>query len=341
MSLSKFSLAPALLFGALGGSLGSVITKLRGKESINVSGGDNGIAEVFLIKAKNRIEGLRTLLKQFDINEFRDKKIALKANFNSADPFPASTHIDTLRVIVKEIKSAGASEIILAERSGMGRTREVLEALGVFDLAKELDFKVLVLDEIGGDGWVKVEADGTHWLRGFYIAKIFLEADKVVQTCCLKTHRFGGHFTMSLKNSVGLVAKRVQGVNYDYMAELHTSPYQRLMIAEINRFYKVDLVVMDAMKAFVRGGPEKGEIVEPNLLIAGRDRVAVDAVGVAILRIYGTTENLQRGRIFDLDQIKRASEIGVGVKSPSSIKIIPLDGESAEITKEIETKLMA
>jgi len=38
--------------------------------------------------------------------------------------------------------------------------------------------------------------------------KTFLEAEKVVQTCCLKTHRFGGHFTLSLKNSVGLVAKK-------------------------------------------------------------------------------------------------------------------------------------
>lgn len=339
MSLSKLSSAPTLLLGALGGSLGSVVTKFRGK-GMNIKGGVDGITEVFLIKATNRIEGLRALLKQFDTSEFRNKRVALKANFNSADPFPASTHLDTLRVIVEEIKSAGASEIILAERSGMGKTREVLETLGVFDLARELDFKVLVLDEIDKDDWVKVEANGTHWLRGFYIAKVFLEANKVVQTCCLKTHRFGGHFTISLKNSVGLVARRVPGVNYDYMAELHTSPHQRLMIAEINRFYNVDLVVLDAIKAFVLGGPEKGKIVEPNLLVASKDRVAVDAVGIAILRIYGTMENLQRGRIFDLDQIRRASEIGAGVKSPSNIKIIPLDDESSEIAKEIESKLM-
>ena len=58
-------------------------------------------------------------------------------------------------------------------------------------------------------GWVKFERDETHWLRGFYMAKVFHDADKIVQTCCLKTHRFGGHFTLSLKNSVGLVAKKV------------------------------------------------------------------------------------------------------------------------------------
>lgn len=88
---------------------------------------------------------------------------------------------------------------------------------------------------------------------------------------------------MSLKNSIGMVAKRVPGIMYDYMWELHSSPYQRLMIAEVNRFYKTDLIVMDAVKAFVNGGPERGKIVEPNLLLASKDRVAIDAVGVAIL----------------------------------------------------------
>lgn len=340
MGSLRFNSAPALLFGALGGSLGSVAVFFRSRSGL---GGYNvrecGNADVFIIKTNDRIHGLNRLLDQFDMGDYRGRRVALKANFNSADPFPASTHIDTLRVIVKRLKDAGANEIILAERSGMGRTRDVLSHLGIFKLAEELGFKVLVLDEAGKEDWVKVRPHGTHWLRGLYIARVFLEADKVVQTCCLKTHRFGGHFTMSLKNSVGLVARRVPGENYDYMAELHSSPYQRLMIAEINRFYNVDLVVMDAVKAFVRGGPESGRIAEPNLLVAGRDRVAVDAVGVAILRIYGTTREVQNRGIFDLDQIRRASEIGVGVSSPLNIKVTPLSGESASIAREIEERL--
>ena len=94
---------------------------------------------------------------------------------------------------------------------------------------------------------------------GFHIAKVFLDADKIVNTCCLKTHRFGGHFTLSLKNSVGLVAKRLPGGMYDYMWELHGSPFQRQMIAEINNHYNADLVVMDGMEAFITGGPEQGK----------------------------------------------------------------------------------
>jgi uncharacterized protein (DUF362 family) len=38
------------------------------------------------------------------------------------------------------------------------------------------------------------------------------------------------------------------------MGELHGSPHQRLMIAEINKFYRTDLIVMDATEGFVTGG---------------------------------------------------------------------------------------
>jgi len=296
-------------------------------------------ADVFLINTSDRDVGIRSLLKQLDLSDYRGKTVALKANFNSADPFPASTHIHTLEAIIGRLKEAGTVDVTLAERSGMGRTREVLEKLGVVNLSEKLGVKVVVLDELRIGGWTKVDAGGTHWLDGFYIPKLFLNAEKVVQTCCLKTHRFGGHFTMSLKNSIGLVARQVSGVVYDYMAELHSSPNQRLMIAEVNNFYKTDLVIMDAVKAFVREGPERGEVVEPNLLLAGRDRVAIDAVGIAILRCFGSTKEVMEQRIFELEQIRRAAELGVGVKSPTDIRLVSLDEKSTKIVADIEKTL--
>ena len=56
--------------------------------------------------------------------------------------------------------------------------------------------------------------------------------------------------------------------------------------------------------------------------------MAIDAVGVAILRHYGATSNVMNGCIFELDQIKRAVELGIGVNSPDEINLIPLDKES-------------
>jgi uncharacterized protein (DUF362 family) len=293
-------------------------------------------AEVYVLKTSDRAEGVRRLLEQFNPAQFQGKKVALKANYNSADPFPASTHIDTLRAIVENLKDAGASSISMAERSGMGDTQEVLDKMGVTDLARELGFTTIVLDDIEKDNWVKVERGRNHWLRGFYIAKLYKEAGKVVETCCLKTHRFGGHFTLALKCSVGLVAKRVPGGIYDYMWELHGSPYQRQMIAEINNHYNVDAVVMDGIKAFVTGGPERGDEVEPGLMLASRDRVAIDAVGVSILKQYGAKGKVGAEDVFEQDQIKRAAELGFGVQSPDQITLTALNPEAQVDVDHIE-----
>ncbi len=290
---------------------------------------DNSRAEVFVIKTTNRNSGIKSLLGRFDLTDFGDKHVALKANFNSADPFPASTHLETLGAVVEGLKTAGVADVTLGERSGMGNTRQVLEHMGVFALAKEMGFGTVVLDELPKESWVKIEQARTHWLRGFYIAKLFAQAQKVVQTCCLKAHRFGGHFTLSLKNSVGLVAKKVPGSMYDYMWELHGSPYQRQMIAEINQRYNIDLIVMDGIEAFVDGGPERGKLVEPNLMLASTDRVAIDAAGIAVLRSFGSTSHIMNGRIFDLEQIRRAAELGVGVCSADQIKVTAVDNVSA------------
>ncbi|MGA3059727.1 MAG: DUF362 domain-containing protein [Candidatus Bathyarchaeia archaeon] len=304
----------------------------------------NSFGEVFILKTINRTAGVPALLKKFGLDDYSGKQVALKANFNSADPFPASTHLDTLRAIVENLKNAGASGITLAERSGMGDTEQVLEQMGVLALSKELGFKAIVLNDVGRDEWLKVERGGTHWVKGFYMAKVFHDADKVVQTCCLKTHRFGGHFTLSLKNSVGLVAKKVPGGVYDYMWELHGSPYQRQMIAEINKHYTVDFVLMDGIKAFTTGGPDRGTLVEPNLLLASRDRVAIDAVGVAILKMYGAKGKVGEADIFEQDQLKRAAELGLGVKSAAEIKLTPLNDESrvdAELIEQVLKKQVA
>ncbi len=265
--------------------------------------------------------------------------MALKANYNSADPFPASTHIGTLRALVETLKGVGASEVTLAERSGMGDTHAVLEEMGVLELSRELGFKAVDLDEVGKEDWLKVERADTHWLRGFFMAKVFHDADKVVQTCCLKTHRFGGHFTLSLKNSVGLVAKKVPGLMYDYMWELHGSPYQRQMIAEINRNYNLDFVLMDGIKAFTSGGPEQGKLAEPNLLLVSRDRIAIDAVGVAILKLFGAKGRVGEVDVFEQDQLRRAADLGFGVKSAADIRLTPLNDEGYAEAERIEQVL--
>ena len=293
-------------------------------------------SKVYVIKTADRRFGVRELMKKFDLEKLSGKKIALKANYNSSDPFPASTHIETLSAIVDELKAIN-SNVLLAERSGMGNTKKVLEDTGVISLAGKLGFEVVVLDDLKSNEWVRGKGD--HWRKGFLFPRIFREADAIVQTCCLKTHRFGGHFTMSLKNSVGMVAKYDPDDGYNYMSELHSSRYQRHMIAEINTAYDPEFMIMDGIKGFSKGGPDTGTLIEPEVLIASGDRVALDAVGVAILRIYGTTGEVSKGDVFEQQQIARGVELGLGASGPDDIEVIPVNNEAQDICLIIQAHL--
>ncbi|MCX9012032.1 MAG: DUF362 domain-containing protein [Candidatus Methanoperedens sp.] len=295
-------------------------------------------SKVYVIKTSDRREGVKELLNRSELKGLSGNRIAIKANYNSADPFPASTHIDTLSSIIGELKERGNS-MVLAERSGMGETREVLEEMGVMELSQEQGFDVVILDELEGSGWIQEALESSHWKRGFLFPKLFRDADAVVQTCCLKTHRFGGHFTMSLKNSVGMAAARDPGDGYNYMYELHSSRLQRRMIAEINTAYEPAFVIMDGIQGFSKGGPESGTLVEPELMIAGKDRVAVDAVGVSVLRLYGTTKEVGKGGVFEQEQIARAAELGLGASGADEVEVVPVNSEAEEICSGIEQKL--
>jgi len=293
--------------------------------------------QVSLVCTSDRAKGVRRAIALLESNPVRGKAVVLKPNFNSADPTPGSTHIDTLRTLVENLKEMGAKSITLAERSGPGdSTRTVMEKKGVFLLAEELGFEILDLQEMGEDGWVLVQIEGSHWKKGFMFPRVYSEAECIVQTCCLKTHAFGGHFTMSLKCSVGMVPG-----GSPYMRELHTSSYQREMIAEINAAYSTDLVVMDGIEAFSDGGPAQGTRADANVVLAGSDRVAIDAAGVAILRSLGTTPDVSHGRVFEQTQINRAAEMGLGVKSPEEIELVVDDAESQAFADRVKEILLA
>jgi uncharacterized protein (DUF362 family) len=286
---------------------------------------------VSLVRTSNRTDGVRRVISLLKSNPLKGKSVVLKPNFNTADPAPASTHNDTLRAIISNLREMGAKDITLAERSGPPNTHDVMKEKGIFQLAQELDFPVVNLQELEPDGWVHLKPEDIHWEDGFLFPRIYLEAESIVQTCCLKTHAYGGHFTLSLKNSVGLVPR----TGYPYMSELHSSRYQRQMIAEINTAYSPDLIVLDGVEAFVDGGPDKGTRVSAEVMIAGNDRVAIDAVGVAILRLHGTTPEVSRGPVFGQEQIARAAELGLGVKSQQQIDIVTDDPESEALADQV------
>lgn len=299
----------------------------------------HGVVKVALIKTRDRADGVRRAVRLLGLNPVRGRSVFVKPNLNSADPCPGSTHNATLESLVRTLWDMGATAITVGDRSGMGKTRRAMEEKGIFDMARDLGFETIVFDELPRDQWETVHFPGSYWQDGFALPKPFLRAGAVVSTCCLKTHRFGGHFTLSLKNSVGLVAKYLPGDDHNYMAELHNSPNQRKMIADINKAYMADLVVLDAVEAFVKGGPDRGELAWPGIILASADRVAVDAVGVAILRDLGTTDEVSQGTVFSQQQISRAVDLRIGVTKPEQIEIITEDAEAASYAVNLRQAL--
>ncbi len=89
----------------------------------------------------------------------------------------------------------------------------------------------------------------------------------------------------------------------------------------------------------VDGGPHVGTRVKADVMLAGSDRVAIDAVGVAILRLLGTTPQVSQGKIFEQEQIKRAAELGLGVKSADQIEVVTGDKESEAYARKVREVL--
>jgi uncharacterized protein (DUF362 family) len=300
-------------------------------------------AKVSIVQSDQRHTGIRSAIELLgnERPDFANQVVMLKPNFNSADPFPASSHNDTVEAIIRLLQEADAASITVAERSGgSAKSHEVADKKGVRAIFETLGAAYVVLEDLAPEDWVALPLNGSHWKKGIEFPRLYLNAESIVMTCCLKTHGFGGHFTMSLKNAVGLVPRVSPSDGHEYMKELHTSPHQRSMIAEINQAFEPSLVILDALSAFSTGGPSQGTLVHPGLILASTDRVAIDAVGVAILRTYETTPEVLSGRIFQQEQIQRAVELGLGVSSPADIELVAApDAGSEHWAQRIRTLL--
>jgi uncharacterized protein (DUF362 family) len=288
-----------------------------------------GPTRVALVRTSDRRHGVTAALKLLDPRGIAGRHVVLKPNFNTADPAPGSTHNDTLAQLVAELHERGARGITLGESSGPPNTRGVMEQKGIFDLARELRFDVVNFDEMPESDWVAIPADRTHWPDGFHLPRLVMRAEYLVNTCCLKTHGSGGVFTMSLKLAVGLTPKPIR-------RSMHRSPHMRLMIAELNRDARPQLIVLDGVDAFTDGGPSRGELKRGNVMIAGADPIAVDAVGLAVLKELGANAAIMDRRIFDQEQIARAVELGLGVDAPDRIELVTADAASAAYTERLE-----
>jgi len=75
-------------------------------------------------------------------------------------------------------------------------------------------------------------------------------------------------------------------------------------------------------------------------MVAGTDRIAIDAVGIAILKELGSNRAIMETKIFDQEQIARAVELGLGISKPEGIEIVTDDDKSKRYAEDIKAILL-
>lgn len=254
-------------------------------------------------KAITLLGGLRQAIGRGD-------KVLVKPNFNSPDPYPGSTDLGFLGAVVEHLLEAGATVTIGESSGGLWRpTRNVLRKLGVFELAKRLNVELIVFED-QADDWVRVKIDGDY-LGMVTVPRSAYEADKIVYLPCVRTHNLA-RFSGALKLAVGFMHPGERRA-------LHARHLER-KIAEISLCWQPDLVIMDCRKAFVAGGPDRGQLVEPGLVLASGDPVAIDIEAMKILLTYEAKSKLTPDPL-QSTQIMTALKHNLGASKGSYILI--------------------
>lgn len=247
--------------------------------------------------------------EQFD---FKGKEVLIKPNVNSNDQYPATTNPNVIGATVQYLYENGASKVIVCDMSNpmFLPTIQTMQTLGIKKAAEDAGAEVTSFDN--GE-WVLVKPEKAKHFTEFLIPKKLYNAEKIVNLPVLKTHSIAT-YTMSLKNFVGTIHPNSR-------LTLHRSDYLEEMVAEINLAIQPDLVIMDATKSMVAGGPTSGSVKDTKLIISSSDRIAIDLVGLGIVKSFGEWRRVTDIRLWEQRQIKRAIELGLGATNADEINV--------------------
>ena len=160
---------------------------------------------------------------------------------------------------------------------------------------------VLFVDE---RGFVEVQIEKARALKKWSFYKDILEADRFINIPVAKQHS-EARLTMCLKNMMGAIGP--------WRGRIHVGLHQN--IADMNLILRPDLHVLDATRILLRNGPKGGrleDVAVKNLVFAGTDPVALDALGTGLFGMKPA----------DIGYITKAHQAGRGEMDLSKIKIL-------------------
>lgn len=292
------------------------------------------MAVIGLSRNENTLESIRAAVELAGGLGIKEgSTVLIRPNANTADSPPGSTNPEILKGAIREVRKCNPEKIIVAEKSMTTLDTEmVLRKLGLWQAAEaEGADEILTFDHMKRS---HMNPDGaSSWPEGFYVPQFLNLVDYVIALPVIKTH-WTATFTMGLKSQISITADRDRR---QLPHGRHRDVLFGNMIAESNLVYRPDFYISDATKCFVTGGPDLGTLREPGIVLASSDVVANDAMGLALLKTLGTVPKIQEHSVWAQPQIKRAIELGLGVRGREEI-IVKSSG--IEEIEEILANLM-
>jgi uncharacterized protein (DUF362 family) len=201
--------------------------------------------------------------------------IILKPNLTNSSPPPVTTSVQAVEAVYRYCRAHTSAEIVIGEGAGSGRTPEVFAALGYVAFAQREGLRLVDFNE--AETVELQNPDALQWKK-FHLPRIAREAF-LISIPVLKDHSFT-KTTIAMKNMFGLASARHYAGAWN-KAKLHL-PSTDDSVVDVCLYKRPDLSVVDASVALT-GGHLAGKKKQVNLILAGFDPVAVDAVGSQLL----------------------------------------------------------
>jgi uncharacterized protein (DUF362 family)/Pyruvate/2-oxoacid:ferredoxin oxidoreductase delta subunit len=200
----------------------------------------------------------------------RGAKIAiLKPNFVAGRNAStgSTTSFALLKAVAEEVQACGAQPV-LCETPGTEFDREATYTiLGVEQFCAENGIGILRVDPEGGEAdWMELRPAGAKILKRYRIPRILKEA-RLINLPVLKTHVVST-MTLSMKNVMGILPRPDR-------RSMHTFGIDQ-SIVDMNLGIKPDLNIVDGSVGQDGEGPLYGDKADLQVLVAGRDSLAVD-----------------------------------------------------------------
>jgi uncharacterized protein (DUF362 family) len=232
-------------------------------------------AERAVVEAIELLGGPSAICKSGDVVMIKPNMILPK------DPALAeTTHPSVIGALIKVLKKTGATIKVGEQAAWHFDTEEAFDVTGIRKAALEAGADEIINWE--EDNRVAVKIPDPRSIQTAYLPASVMEADVFIHVPKMKTNYMYNNATLAIKGLLGLLANKDRGIFHRTIAEMGWATCDLAKaVAPKHR-----LTLIDGITGMEGGGPHAGLRVDPGVILASSDMVAVEAVGCAIMGFH-------------------------------------------------------